>query len=126
VEIKHKQTGEVLRKITGESLAGVDLQEALLRYADLRGADLTGARLRMVDLCSADLSGALLCGADLRAANLNGADLSGADLREAIIGSEHSLERRRPWQDATSAGPIWNTRICVRSTSTSRIWKMPI
>ena len=70
MEIKHKLTSEVLLTIKGDSL-----QEADLRWADLRGADLRWADLRGADLRWADLQGADLQGANLRGANLQGANL---------------------------------------------------
>jgi len=99
IEIKHRETGEVLAQV--ERLSGVDLQgaalegadlahailiradfrEARLDGADLRGAYLTAARLRGADLSQADLQGAYLCGADLTGARLARADLRSATLQ---------------------------------------------
>ena len=47
IEIKHKDTGAVLRTVgadlTGANLRWADLTEAYLSEADLTGADLSGA-----------------------------------------------------------------------------------
>ena len=88
IVIRHKDTGEPLLEVAAETLAGADLEGAMLLCADLKGADLRGAHLRVVDLCQADLRGATLDGADLRdadatLANLVGATLRGADLTDA-------------------------------------------
>ena len=50
MEIKHKLTNEVLLTIEGDSL-----QDADLRWADLRGANLRDANLRWADLRDANL-----------------------------------------------------------------------
>ena len=90
IEIKHKDTGTVIRTGEYDSIKDYLVQN---RDADLRGADLGGADLRGADLGGADLGGADLRGADLRDAylryaylgyaDLRGADLRGADLRGA-------------------------------------------
>jgi hypothetical protein len=80
IEIKHRHTGAVLKKVNSVSLRG-----AYLRGADLGGADLGGAYLRGADLRGADLRGADLGGADLRGADLRGAYLGGADLGDQWI-----------------------------------------
>jgi uncharacterized protein YjbI with pentapeptide repeats len=88
IVIRHKETGEPLLEVAADTLAGADLEGAMLLCADLKGADLRGAHLRVVDLCQADLRGATLDEADLRdadatLANLVGATLRGADLTDA-------------------------------------------
>jgi len=86
IVIRHKETGEPLLEVAADTLAGADLEGAMLLCAE--GADLRGAHLRVVDLCQADLREATLDGADLRdadvtLANLVGATLRGADLTDA-------------------------------------------
>ena len=83
VLISHRQTGALLFKHEGGSLAGADLSSKNLASADLRNGELRGANLSQCDLHLADLHGADLRGTDLRAVNFRGADLRGADLREA-------------------------------------------
>src|SRR5882724_4445556 len=88
IVIRHKETGEPLLEVAADTLAGADLEGAMLLCADLKGADLRGAHLRVADLCQADLRGATLDKADLRdadatLANLVGAMLRGADLTDA-------------------------------------------
>ncbi|MCA9717534.1 MAG: pentapeptide repeat-containing protein [Myxococcales bacterium] len=93
-----------------KNIAGADLRQAALAYADLsgcyaQGADLTGAdltgsvaidsvmegarfdgaTLKDVDLSGARLAGASFNGADLRGADLECADLRGADFRGAKL-----------------------------------------
>ena len=68
VEIKRRNTGEILYIHNGDSLAGANL-----RWANLYMADLSGAELRWADLRGADLRWA-----DIRGASLSEADLSGA------------------------------------------------
>ncbi len=41
LEIKNKQTGEVLATIDGDTLSGADMRDMRLAGADLRGADLS-------------------------------------------------------------------------------------
>ena len=55
IVIRHRDTGAPLFEVPGDSLAGADLERAMLLSADLKGADLRGARLRVVDHCRADL-----------------------------------------------------------------------
>ena len=88
IVIRHKDTGEPLLEVAAETLAGADLEGAMLLCADLKGADLRGAHLRVVDLSQADLRSATLDEADLRdadatLANLVGATFRGADLTDA-------------------------------------------
>jgi len=55
-------------------LAGIDISDADLHYADLNGADLSGANLGSADLIVAGLT----------RVNLGSADLSNAGIEEAI------------------------------------------
>ena len=71
IEIKHRNTGEILYTHDGESLAGANLSVADFRYADLSCADLRGADLSYADLRYADLRYAGLSGADLRGARVS-------------------------------------------------------
>lgn len=85
IEIKHRDTGKVLLRMEGGSLAKSDLAGADLSGADLAGMDLSGASLINTVLRGADLSGARLVNAtmshaDLTNANCRGADFSGADI----------------------------------------------
>jgi uncharacterized protein YjbI with pentapeptide repeats len=63
IEIRHKETGQVLQRAPGKRLVGRRLGRLKLIGADLRSADLTRADLRGADLTGADLSGASLAGA---------------------------------------------------------------
>ncbi|MES9993923.1 MAG: pentapeptide repeat-containing protein [Candidatus Thiodiazotropha sp.] len=72
------------------SLAGANLNSAVLRRAKLSATDMSHADLRYVNLSHADLrhaqlQGAAMVGAKLQFADLRGADLSGADLRFADL-----------------------------------------
>ena len=62
--IRHKETGQLLLEVPGDTLAGADLVRVVLLCADLHGADLRGAKLRGADLCQADLRGTVLDEAD--------------------------------------------------------------
>lgn len=107
--------GKNLQKLdlSGTSLAGIDLSEALVSRADFSGADLTGARLdktvaegtnfsgarlkqatisrsmlngsvfKKADLTAARAAGNMLVGANFSGARLNGADLSRSLLQDA-------------------------------------------
>lgn len=102
VEIRHLNTGQVLERVPGRTLAGAilagavlegaDLQRADLRGADLHGADLRGASLKDAILTNAKLQGAQLTAADLSAADLTGADLTGAKL----LGATYDAGTRWP------------------------------
>ena len=66
-------------------LAGICLDGARLRGADLSSARLYGAKLRGADLFGADLASAQLEGADLSNADLSAAEVQGANLENAIL-----------------------------------------
>jgi uncharacterized protein YjbI with pentapeptide repeats len=85
IEIKHKDTGEVLHTVDADSLSGANLRYADLRYANLSGANLSYANLRYANLSYANLSYANLRSAKLRGANLSYANLRSADLRDADL-----------------------------------------
>jgi hypothetical protein len=95
VLIKHRDTGQVLRCVAGDTLAGSDLAMAGLTGADLLGANLSGANLRNALLCNANLAesnlsgarmdGAIASGADLTRADLHGTDLSGTVLHSCDL-----------------------------------------
>ena len=90
MQIRHKNTGAVIREVEGDTLRGADLREADLSGADLSWADLRGANLSWADLSGADLRGANLRGADLRGADLRGADLRGQPFIR-MHGSRHEI-----------------------------------
>jgi uncharacterized protein YjbI with pentapeptide repeats len=75
---------ELVQRVDGRGpiigLAGADLSDAYLYYADLRGANLDGANLNKANLRRANLRRANLFEADLRGANLSEANLIGANL----------------------------------------------
>ena len=60
MEIKHKDTGDVLLDIDGDSLRGADLREYDLVGADMSDLDLCGALFQGTDLTDAELMG-LIC-----------------------------------------------------------------
>lgn len=86
IEIKHRETGEVLYHTDAASLHGADLTDQGFKGADLRGTDLRQARLSGASFDGADLRGAQLDQAHLHNAFLIGADLRGASLRFACVG----------------------------------------
>jgi len=61
-------------------LAGANLSNLELSYANLSGSVLYGANLYNTNLSGANLSGSVLYGANLYNTNLSGANLAGADL----------------------------------------------
>lgn len=79
VEIKD-DTGEVLFRVTGNSLEGANLEGQHLWKAQLQNVDLSGANLRGADLREADLTGSRLTGVKLDEANLEDACLNGVNL----------------------------------------------
>jgi uncharacterized protein YjbI with pentapeptide repeats len=90
MEIRHKSSRAVLRRLDAATLEKVDLREARLEEADLSRqslsqADLSGAHLSGATLRRANLRRANLQRARLRQADLSQADLSGADLRDAVL-----------------------------------------
>jgi len=84
-------------------LAGADLDQSWLLYANLEGADLTGVSLRYASLVGASLCRAILRESDLLFANLCQADLEGVDLTAARLpeGAETT---------ATAAGTVRSGR----------------
>ena len=85
VEIKYRDTGEVIASADADNLIKANLCDTDLRGADLSGADLAGANLSEANLRWANLAGANLFGANLIEANLTEADLAGADLHKANL-----------------------------------------
>ena len=63
IEIRHKDSGVVIRSIDADTLAGVDFREDSLAGADLRGQDLSGALLQGADFSDCDLREVSLVGA---------------------------------------------------------------
>jgi uncharacterized protein YjbI with pentapeptide repeats len=113
IEIKHKDTGEVLKRVDDETLTFTDLAGAHLRGADLAFVDLQWVSLIDADLRGADLYGADLCGArllyadlgeaDLRYANLRQADFSHVNMRQAKLRGAR-YDERTVWFTQTSLG----------------------
>ncbi len=92
------------------SLAGANLNSAVLHEAALSATNLSGADMRYADLTGsdlryADLRQARLLGANLRTADLRGVDLAGADLRFANL-SASRIESAN-LAGATLGGAIW-------------------
>jgi uncharacterized protein YjbI with pentapeptide repeats len=85
IEICHRKSRRVLRRVDADTLAGANLSGARLWDADLSGQDLRGANLAGARLMRADLRGANFQGAELRYANLSEADLRGANLGGARL-----------------------------------------
>jgi uncharacterized protein YjbI with pentapeptide repeats len=79
-EVSQKKSTWSKNDIDLDSVVGVQLKGANLRYAWASGAFLAGA-----DLKGAKLNGADLFGADLQGADLTGADLGGARLFDADL-----------------------------------------
>ncbi|MEB3342469.1 pentapeptide repeat-containing protein [Okeania sp.] len=76
--------------LRGANLAGIKLEDAYLRdanlfRANLRGAELKGARLQNANLAHAELPGANLSNAKLQEANLNNAKLQGTNLTNSNL-----------------------------------------
>jgi hypothetical protein len=80
VEIRHKDTGDVLLRVEADTLERANLDGANLESADLAGLTLRGARLHGANLSCAQLEGATLADADLRGAELFEANLRGAKM----------------------------------------------
>src|SRR5262245_13908062 len=104
IEIRHKDTGQVLLCAEADSLQSVGRR--LLSQADLRGANLRGMDLVNLyfgyDLTGAELTRANFMGSVLTRANLAGADLMGA--LSATLVSIESLCRRRTADHGTN---VW-------------------
>ncbi len=84
IEIKHKNTGEVLFAADVETIVEA-VEQAVRDKANLSSADLSWANLSSANLGSADLRWANLSSANLRWANLSWANLSSANLRWADL-----------------------------------------
>jgi uncharacterized protein YjbI with pentapeptide repeats len=69
--------------LVNAKLKDADLGDANLANADLEGANLANAFLVNADLSGANLTGARLAGTDLGGANLTGANLTGTGLTDA-------------------------------------------
>ncbi len=78
---------EALRDLlkNGESLAGINLDDAWLERVELPGATLVRSSLQRAHFSSANLAGANLEGADLQGVDLVGANLTGAYLKGANL-----------------------------------------
>jgi hypothetical protein len=78
---------EALRDLllNGESLAGINLDDAWLEHVSLPKAKLVRSSLQRANLTHADLSGANLDGANLTGADLVTANLAGASLKHANL-----------------------------------------
>jgi Pentapeptide repeats (8 copies) len=92
VEIRHKNTGEVLLRVEGDTLEGAYLAGANLDGAGLAGQNLREAELQGASLIRSELAGARLYGADLRGTALMGANLANADLDTASLWGAPCLE----------------------------------
>lgn len=80
IEIRHKDSGEVLRSLRAETLENADLAGV-----ELRGAQLSKTKLCRANLFASDLSRANLQESDLSDANLRGAILTDANLTGAVL-----------------------------------------
>ncbi len=99
IEIKHKDTGEVLLRLMGKSLAGRNLCRATLVGAnldnmDMSDVDFSRADLRLCSMIDTNLTATSLESANLKGANLHGAnltfsDLGGANLENASLIASH-------------------------------------
>lgn len=95
VEIRHKDTGDLLCSIDAEDLIEADLSDKVLTGANLTtqnltGANLNGAVLDRADLTNTDMTlakmrGASLCQTRLDNTNLTGAELQAARFENAIF-----------------------------------------
>src|SRR5579871_790645 len=101
IQILHRETGEILRNVPGESLVqanlhganlrGANLQRQNLERADLSAADLTGADLTEANLAEANLTQAKVSDADLTRSHLRSANFSQANLTGAILNQAHLM-----------------------------------
>lgn len=81
--------------LRGADLSGIDLRNAIIRYANLEGANLQGADLRKVDFGYSNLSNASLEGANLLDANLTQTKLDNANASKTTkFPSNFSTEMR--------------------------------
>ncbi len=105
------------------SLAGANLNSAVLRKAKLTATNLAGVDLSYADLAGADLSyarlnNALMVGTNLQLAKLVEADLTGADLRFAdLTGSRLDGASLR---GVRLGGAIWTDGLVCASESVGR------
>lgn len=85
IEIRHRESGDLLLQIQAETLVGKHLGACSLPGADLAGANLAEVMLANSDLRDADLQDATLSGARLTSATLTGATLERANLAQADL-----------------------------------------
>jgi uncharacterized protein YjbI with pentapeptide repeats len=83
IEIRHKDTNEVIYTHGGESLVGENLVGVCLDGASLRRANMVGVCLRGASMVGATFDNANLDGAGLDVANLVGATFDNASIRGA-------------------------------------------
>lgn len=89
IEIKHKDTGELLLLVEADTLAGQFLEGAKLAGADLahqdlRKADLQRADLRAADLRGCDLTEAMMLGVIMNGANCCDAQMAAVDMTDCF------------------------------------------
>lgn len=80
-----RQTELCIRHLNRNGIGKIDLSNCFLINASLRGVNLEQAVMRCADLKNSFLMEAKLTRSDLREANLEGADLEGADLTGAKL-----------------------------------------
>lgn len=116
IEIKHKDTGEVLHRVNASSLCRIDLQSARLR-----GANLVGESINYTNLNYADLRGANLSGANLSSSNLACADLTGADLSNTVLNDVTLAEAVLRHADFTDA-VFFNTNLSFAELTGAKLY----
>jgi len=110
-------------KLSGANLRFANLSGANLWFADLRSADLRDAKLSEADLWRANLRFADLRFADLREAKLSGANLAGADLTYAYLDGA-DLRGANLWR-ANLRPALFNQTICPDGKKTDTKCPVP-
>jgi uncharacterized protein YjbI with pentapeptide repeats len=100
IVLKDKQTGRVIGRIRGRSLAGLDLRKASLEGKDLRGVDFSFCDLRGVSLIGCDLRGA-----KFHKANLEGAAVYGHQIDDETLQRLHEPATRPSWRVQRKSRP---------------------
>jgi hypothetical protein len=90
IQIRHKNTGQVLSEVDSKNLDGVSFRGAKLAGANFVGQDLRNADFSQADLKGADFSRCMLDGAVFAGAVMRDASFEEASLKRADITDVHA------------------------------------
>ncbi|HMP80332.1 MAG TPA: pentapeptide repeat-containing protein [Pirellulaceae bacterium] len=85
IEIKHRETGEVLLRIDADSLAKININGEDLAHADFSGMDLTATKIASCNLSEASFRNAKMDRCRIQNCGARRTDFAGASLIEANL-----------------------------------------